>query len=196
MGRTAHRCKSGTARLDTLAPMTEPPSGARVALAAEGAASVETGVPVLDHLVGELARVGRFRLSLEVAPESTDEAVVAAGRALGRAFGAMLDRRGETAHGWGIMPSDEALAAASLERVEEGRFATNVDFSAERVGGVSTDIASRFLAELAGAARLNLHVRLLEGTEPQHVLDAIFKAIGGALGQACRPVDYHEEEAT
>ena len=41
--------------------------------------------------------------------------------------------------------------------------------------------------ELAEGARLNLHVRLLEGTDPQHVLTAIFKAVGAALGQACRP---------
>ena len=30
-------------------------------------------------------------------------------------------------------------------------------------------------------------MRLLEGTTPQHVLEAIFKALGVALAQACRP---------
>ena len=65
---------------------------------------------------------------------------------------------------------------------------TNVDFSGQRVGGLATDVASTFLQELAVAASLNLHVRLVEGTDPQHVLAAIFKAVGAALGQACRPV--------
>src|SRR5258708_36797790 len=65
--------------------MTETRTGVRVELAREGAANVATGLPVLDHLVGELARTARFKLSLEVAPGSTDEAVAAAGRALGGA---------------------------------------------------------------------------------------------------------------
>ena len=53
---------------------------------------------------------------------------------------------------------------------------------------------STFLQELAGRAGLNLHVRLIEGTDPQHVLAAIFKAVGAALGQACRPVPTPKEE--
>ena len=164
--------------------MAETQTGVRLDLAPTGSATVATGLSVLDHLVGELARTGRFKLVLEVAPESTDEAVAAAGRALGRALGEQLD----AGRGWAIVPADEALASAALERADEPRLVTNVDFSGQRVGGIGTDVASRFLEELARAARLNLHVRLIEGTDPQHVLAAIFKAVGAALGQACRPV--------
>jgi imidazoleglycerol phosphate dehydratase HisB len=35
---------------------------------------------------------------------------------------------------------------------------------------------------------------LLEGTDPQHVLTAIYKAVGAALGQACRPVATASDE--
>ncbi len=56
-------------------------------------------------------------------------------------------------------------------------------------------MASRFLDELALAAGLNLHVRLVEGTDPQHVLAAIFKAVGAALGQACRPLPETKEDS-
>jgi imidazoleglycerol-phosphate dehydratase len=86
-----------------------------------------------------------------------------------------------------MVPAAEALAAAALERTEQSLLRSNVDFSDERVGGLGTDVAARFLQELVDASRLNLHIRLLEGTEPQHVLAAIFKAVGAALGQACRP---------
>jgi imidazoleglycerol-phosphate dehydratase len=158
-------------------------SEARLALAVDGSANVATGLPVLDHLVGELARAGRFRLALEVAPDRTDEAVTAAGAALGAAVRDQL-RAGS---GWALVPSEEALAAAALERAETPVLVTNVDFSDIRVGGVTTDVASRFLDELARAAGINLHVRLLEGTDPQHVLASIFKSVGAALGQACRP---------
>jgi imidazoleglycerol-phosphate dehydratase len=174
--------------------VTETPSEARLAPAAVGEADVETGLPVLDHLVAELAAAGRFRLSLEVAPGSSDEALTAAGRAFGRAVASQLDRGG-AGTGFAVVPSYEALALASLERVDDGRLVTNVDFSDERVGGVATDVAARFLEELALGASLNLHVRLVEGTDPQHVLSAIFKAVGAALGQALRPFPPEPEEA-
>jgi len=60
------------------AQVPETQSGVRVELASEGTASVATGLPVLDHLVGELARTGRLRISLEVAPGSADQEVAAA----------------------------------------------------------------------------------------------------------------------
>jgi len=164
--------------------MSETQTGVRVALAREGAANVATGLPVLDHLVALLAQAGRFKLALEVAPERADESVTAAGRALGRAVGEQLD----AGRGWAIVPADEALALASLERATAPRLVTNVDFSGQRVGGLDTDVPSRFLEELALSAGLNVHVRLVEGTDPQHVLAAMFKAVGAALGQACRPL--------
>jgi imidazoleglycerol phosphate dehydratase HisB len=165
--------------------MAETQTGVRLALAAQGAANVATGVPVLDHLVGELAHSGRFELTLEVAPERGDQAVAAAGRALGGAISQLLGGS-SSGRGWALVPAEEALAAAALERSERPVLVSNVDFSDLRVGGLSTDVASAFLRELVDAAQLNLHVRLIEGTDPQHVLAAIFKAVGTALGQSCR----------
>ena len=174
--------------------MTETSTGARIALAAEGSANVATGLPVLDHLVTELARRARFRLTLEVGPGGPDDAVVAAGRALGAAIGERLSDPGAAGAGWALVPADEALASAALERDPNPRLVTNVDFSDQRVGGLGTDVASRFLQELANAAALNVHVRLMEGIDPQHVLAAIFKSVGAALGQACRPIPEAKEQ--
>jgi imidazoleglycerol-phosphate dehydratase len=184
MGRSAHRCKAQSVQAVRSAAMAETQTGVRLDLAPAGAAAVSTGLPVLDHLVKQLAETARFRLTLEVAPESTDEAVAAAGRALGRAVAEKLD----AGLGWALVPADEALALCAVERVDEALLVTNVDFSGQRVGGIATDVASRFLEELVHAAGINMHVRLVEGIDPQHVLAAIFKAVGAALGQACRPV--------
>jgi imidazoleglycerol phosphate dehydratase HisB len=159
-------------------------TGVRVELAAEGSANVATGLPVLDHLVGELARAARLRIALEVAPESAEEEVAAAGRGFGEALAPLL--AAASGRGWALLPADEALASAALELADEARFVSNVDFSDQRVAGLATDLASRFLRELARAAGLNLHVRLIEGQDPQHVLAAMFKAVGASLGQACR----------
>jgi imidazoleglycerol phosphate dehydratase HisB len=169
---------------------------ARVTLAGAGVANIATGLPPLDHLVGELARAARLRIALETAPDSAEEAVAAAGLALGAAIVPLLAAPAAARSGWALAPADEALAAAALEAVEEPRLVTNVDFSDIRVGGVATDVASRFLGELARGAGVNLHVRLLEGDDPQHVLASIFKAVGAALGQACRPHPTTQEEPT
>jgi imidazoleglycerol phosphate dehydratase HisB len=174
---------------------SETQTGVRLALAAEAEANVATGLPVLDHFVAELARTARFKLSLEVAPGSADAVAAAAGRALGEAIGQKLRAPRAAASGWSLLPAEEALASAALELSERPLFVTNVDFSDQSLGGLSTDVASRFLRELADAAHLNLHVRLVEGTDPQHVLAAIFKAVGAALGQACRPVPDAKEES-
>jgi imidazoleglycerol-phosphate dehydratase len=167
--------------------MPETQTAVRVELAADGSAHVATGLPVLDHLLRELARAGRLRLTLEVAPGSAEEEASAAGRALGNALAGPLRADGASGAGWAFLPAAEALAGASLELADEPLVASNAEFSGQLVGGTETDLVTRFLRELAHAAGVNLHLRVLEGRDPEHVLAAIFKALGYALGQACRP---------
>jgi imidazoleglycerol phosphate dehydratase HisB len=167
--------------------MPEAQTGVRVELADEGSASAVTGLPVLDHLVGELARSAGLRVVLEVAPGSAEEEVAAAGRALGEALAARLRGDAASGRGWALVPAAEALAGASLEVAAEPLVVSNVDFSGQLVGGLASDVVARFLEELAAGAGLNVHIRLFEGKDPEHVLGAIFKALGAALGQACRP---------
>jgi imidazoleglycerol-phosphate dehydratase len=63
--------------------------------------------------------------------------------------------------------------------------ASNADLTSTRAGGLRTDLAMAFLNGLAEAAGLTIHVRLIEGQDSQHVLSAIFKALGVALSDAC-----------
>jgi imidazoleglycerol-phosphate dehydratase len=159
----------------------------RVAVGGRGEANVDTGLPVLDHLLALLARYGGFDLVLEVAPGAALEEVASAGRALGEGLAGPL-RVGEARrHGTAAVPADEALAHIALEASDRPLVVSNVDLSKARVGGLGTDVVARFLHELAHGAGLTLHVRLLVGEDTQHVLDAIFKALGVALAQACRP---------
>ena len=150
-------------------------------------ASVATGLPVLDHLVGRLGTAARLLLTLEVEPGQPDEEVAAAGRALGGGLAELLRAPDASGRGWATLPDEEALASAVLEVSERPLVVSNVDFSGQPVGGLASDVVSRFLNELAAGAGLNIHIRVLEGRDPEHVLAAIFKALGAALGQACRP---------
>lgn len=161
--------------------------GVRVTVAGEGRASVLTGLPVLDHLLAVLARAARFDLALELAPGGAQEEVAAAGAALGRALADSLTAPAAAGHGSASLPMDEALALVVLEVSGRPNVHSNVDLTSAHVGGLSSDLVGRFLAELAEGAGLTIHVRLIEGADTQHVLEAIFKALGAALAQACRP---------
>ncbi len=161
-------------------------SSIRLASSGRGEAHVETGVPVLDRLLEQLARYGRFELTLGVGPGSADTQVALSGQVLGSELAPLLRAEGARGHGSGHVPSAEALAHVSLDLSDESCVVTNFDLSASHVGGLAGDVADRFLRELAQAAGIALHVRLVEGRDTQHVLDAIFKALGVALEAACR----------
>ncbi len=155
-----------------------------------------TGLPVLDHLVGELARSGRFDVTLEVAPGARRRGGRGGRTRARRSARELARRRGQRPRLGARCPPTRRSPQRRSSVSDRPLLVSNVDFSDQRVGGVSTDVASRFLRELADAAGLNLHVRLVEGTDPQHVLAAIFKAVGAALGQACRPEPWTDKEAT
>ena len=160
---------------------------ARLNVAGEGKANVVTGVAVLDHLLGLLAEYGSFDLTLEVAPGEAEAEIAAAGRALGRALADALRSAGSRGHGSAVVPADEALAHVVVEASGRPLVVSNVDLSDARVAGLASDVVATFLQELAEGAGLTLHVRLMEGSDPDHVLEAIFKALGVALAQSCRP---------
>ncbi len=151
-----------------------------------GSANVATGIPVLDHLLGLLARSGRFDLALELPPGDAEAEVAAAGRALGEAVSGLLRADGAAGHGSAFMPADEALAQVALEVSDRPLVASNVDLTEARAGGLGSDLAARFLGSFADAAGLTLHVRLIDGEDSRHVLEAIFKALGAALAHASR----------
>ena len=156
--------------------------------AGTGASSVSTGVPVLDRLIELTARTGRFQIELALAPDEPEAEVDAAGAELGLAWRSLLHARDARGHGLGTMPTDEALASVVVEVSGRPLVVSNVDLAPSHVGGLSTDLAQRFLTALAAAAGLTIHVRLIEGEETGHVVEAIFKALGIALAEACSSV--------
>jgi imidazoleglycerol-phosphate dehydratase len=160
-------------------------AGVRVDVRGTGEAQVETGLPVLNRLLTRLAEVARFDLVLDIEPRDAEAEVDAAAAALGDALAGPLRADGARGHGADGLTSQEALAYVVLEASGEPLFVTNVDLTEARIGGLGTDVTRRFLETFAEHAGLVLHVRLLNGTDSAHVLEAIFKALGAALAQAC-----------
>ena len=159
----------------------------RVAVSEAAQVSVETGIPILDHLLSLLAHYASLDLALEVEPGAAAAEVTAAGAALGEALRPHLRRDGASGFGSASIPAGEALAHVALETSTEPLVVSNVDLTEARVGGLAADVIGDLLRSVANGAGLTLHVRLLEGDDPEHVLEAIFKALGAALAQACGP---------
>ena len=156
---------------------------ALVSFGSGGTSSVATGAAVLDHLLLQLAEAGGFELRLEVAPDEPESEVDAAGAAVGDALLPLLAAgRGR---GTGIVAADEALAMVVIEQSGKPLVASNADLTSTKAGGLRTDLAAAFLTGLAESAGLTIHVRLFEGEDSGHVLEAIFKALGVALAKAC-----------
>ena len=159
----------------------------RVLVDGAGESNVSSGLPVLDHLLGLLARYGSLDLELQVAPERAEAEIASAGKALGEALRIPLSWEGARGHGSAAAAADEALAQVVLEASGRPLVVSNVDLSEARIGGLGTDLVASFLHELAEGGGLTLHVRLIGGDDSQHVLEAIFKALGVAIAQAGRP---------
>src|SRR5438874_11027208 len=162
-------------------------ASARVNVAGRGETNIGTGLPVLDHLLTTLAVYGSFDLALEVEPGPPEVEISAAARTLGEALAGPLRAEGAAGHASAFVPADEALAHVALEASGRPLLVSNVDLSDMGVGGLATDLVARFLTQFAEGAGLTLHVRLIEGRDTQHVLEAIFKGLGVALAQSCRP---------
>jgi imidazoleglycerol-phosphate dehydratase len=158
-----------------------------VVVAGTGRVNVDTGLPVIDRLLTLLAEYGRFDLVVALGAGEASADAVEAASALGDAFSAHLREHGARGYGSGVLPVDEALAHVVLEVSDRPVLATNVDLSDARVGGLGSDLITDFLRRFAEGAGVMLHVRLIAGDNAQHVLEAMFKALGVALASACRP---------
>jgi imidazoleglycerol-phosphate dehydratase len=178
-----------------------------------GNSRVRTGVPFFDHMLTLMSKHGLLDLELDCQGDLDVDAhhtVEDCGLTLGQAFGKALgDKRGIRRYGAGFdprnpftgeayVPMDECLARCvidfsgrpclvwrgldafaykSVTRAEKGQDMS----SAFRFG-----LAREFFQAFANEARCSLHLELLYGEEPHHVVEALFKAFGKALDVACQ----------
>lgn len=153
-----------------------------------GDSIIKTGVGFFDHMLTLFAKHGLFDLQvyakgdLEVGGHHTIEDI---GICLGQAFDKALgDRQGICRYGFVILPMDEALATVSIDISGRPFLAYNLDLSASHIGGFDTDLAHEFFQAFVNNAGITLHVRMQAGTNPHHIIEAVFKGFGKAMDQA------------
>lgn len=155
-----------------------------------GVFEIDTGVGMLDHLLAQIAKHGRFDIKisakgdLDIDEHHTIEDV---GISLGLAFSQALgERKGIVRMGHAFVPMDEALALAAVDLSGRGWGVVEISFANEYIGALPTDMVGHFLESFASEGRLNLHAKLLAGKNDHHKVEVLFKALARALDEATK----------
>jgi len=179
----------------------------------KGQASIKTGIPFFDHMLTLFAKHSVIDLTLRCRGDLAVDAhhtVEDCGIALGRAFvQALGDKKGIRRYGTGFHPRNPLCGEAYVP-MDECLARCVVDFSgrpylvwrrldnraykqltkSERTQDMSSafrfGLAREFFQGFANEARCNLHLELLYGDEPHHIVEALFKAFAKAVDFACQ----------
>ncbi len=156
-----------------------------------GQSEISTGVGFFDHMLTHVARHGLFDLTLKAAGDlhvddhhTVEDVGICLGEAVAQAIG---DKKGIRRYGFFIVPMEESLAQVAVDLSGRAAVAYRVRYRGSKIGTFDVQLVEEFLRAVALNARMNLHVQVPYGTNNHHVAEAIFKALGKALRQACEP---------
>jgi len=163
---------------------------AKLTLDGTGEAKVSTGIGFFDHMLEAMARFGYFDLELQahgdlqVDPHHTiEDCGIVLGQALHQALG---ERSGIERVGDALLPMDEALVQVALDLSNRPYLVWEVDCPDGMVGGFPVEMAVEFFRAVAVHGGITLHIRMLSGKNRHHILEAVYKGFGRALGKAVR----------
>ncbi|MFZ3208611.1 MAG: imidazoleglycerol-phosphate dehydratase HisB [Geobacteraceae bacterium] len=164
-----------------------------LAIDGNGAASICTSVPFLDHMLDLFARHGLFNLEVEARGDidiDFHHTVEDIGIVLGSAFNKALgDKQGIRRYGAATVPMDEALASVAVDLSGRSYLVYNVDIPKVKIGDFDVELAREFFQALAGNLAANIHINVMYGDNVHHILEACFKALARALDQATQVDD-------
>ena len=153
-----------------------------------GRAEIETGMPFFNHMLESFTRHGLFDIrikakgDIEVDYHHTVEDV---GLALGQAFKESLgDKQGIRRFGEASCPLDETLAKVVVDISGRPYLSYNVKIRPGRVGDFDTDLPHEFFAAFANQLGMNLHMDVIRGENPHHIIEACFKSFARAMDMA------------
>ena len=153
-----------------------------------GKAAIETGMPFFNHMLDSFSRHGFFNIDIEAKGDlevDYHHTVEDVGLALGQAFkDALGDKRGIRRFGEASCPLDEALAKVVVDLSGRPYLLYNVKIRPGRVGDFDTDLPHEFFAAFANQLGMNLHIDVIRGENPHHIIEACFKAFARAMDMA------------
>lgn len=167
---------------------TETDINIKLTLDGKGSYILDTGVPFLDHMLALWSKHGMFDLDIEAQGDTgiddhhtVEDIGICLGQAINHALG---NREGITRYGTAFAPMDEALAMVVVDISGRSYLSFDAQMPASKVGDFDTELVEEFLRALANHADMTMHVRLLQGKNTHHIIEAIFKGLGRAIKDA------------
>jgi len=156
-----------------------------------GETHIQTGLGFFDHMLMQIAKHGGMGIQLEAKgdlPVDSHHLVEDVGLCLGEALKEALgDRRGIERYAHAYVPLDEALARVVIDLSGRPCCVFEAPMPPLVMGdGFQTEMVREFFVALASRGALTLHADVLRGVNLHHQIEALFKALARALGQAVR----------
>lgn len=162
----------------------------KVNLDGAGEAQVNTGIGFFDHMLEAMARFAYMDIKVEAQGDlkvDTHHTIEDCGIVLGQVLREALgDRRGIERVGDTLLPMDEALVQVALDLSNRPYLVWDVNCPEGTVGDFPVEMAEEFFRAVSVQAGITLHFRLISGKNRHHILEAVFKGFGRALGLAVR----------
>lgn len=153
-----------------------------------GEITVDTGVPFYDHMLSQLGKHGAFDLNVKTKGDVTvDEhhTIEDTALALGTAFKEALgDKSGIRRYGDATLPLDEVLVRAAVDLSGRPYLVHSETEIAPMIGTYDTTLTKHIWESFVNSADITLHIKVLEGRNAHHVVEAQFKAVARALRDA------------
>lgn len=157
-----------------------------------GAHRISTTVPFYDHMLTALARHSLIDLTVEASGDThidvhhtVEDTAIVIGQAIREALG---DKAGIVRYGDALVPLDEALAQAVVDVSGRPYFVHSGEPAGQEyvlIGGHFTgSLTAHVLESIAHHAGITMHMRVLGGRDPHHIVEAQFKALARALRAA------------
>lgn len=153
-----------------------------------GVSKIDTGIGFFDHMLDGFARHGLFDLLVKATGDlvvDSHHTIEDTGIVLGNAIKeAIADKKGIKRYGSCILPMDETLVLCAIDLSGRPYFAFDGEFTTDRVGYMDTEMVREFFYAISYTTGMNLHIKVLSGTNNHHIIEAIFKAFAKALDEA------------
>jgi imidazoleglycerol-phosphate dehydratase len=153
-----------------------------------GVASVDTGVPFLEHMLDQVARHGLIDLEIKAsgdlhidAHHTVEDVGITLGQAVAKAVG---DKKGIRRYGYAYVPLDEALSRVVIDFSGRPGLEYNANYPRARIGDFDVDLVVEFFQGFCNHALTTVHVDCIRGANAHHIAETIFKAFGRALRMA------------
>lgn len=153
-----------------------------------GEFNCSTGVGFFDHMLELLVKHAGFDIDMQVqgdlavdAHHTVEDVAICLGRAMRESLG---DKKGVCRYGYVLLPMDEALVLVALDLSGRGYLGLKAEFHSQRVGDFDTELVAEFLRAFAMNAEITLHVRVIDGKNAHHIIEAIFKGLARSLKMA------------